>query len=144
MRFKFLKTEQENTDSERSLPVNNPHIFSRISPMISNRFFIRFPEELSILSNCVQSINISEITDSNPIFIITFLLTEEQRILPILTNYLLSGEKINMTIEINEIPFIFIEGCLFTSVEIPTLSYQENIRVLTTSLTISPDRYEFL
>lgn len=144
MRFKFLKTVQENTDSERSLPVNNPHIFSRISPMISNRFFIRFPEELSILSNCVQSINISEITDSNPIFIITFLLTEEQRILPILTNYLLSGEKINMTIEINEIPFIFIEGCLFTSVEIPTLSYQENFRALTTSLTISPDRYEFL
>lgn len=144
MRFKFLKTVQENTDSERSLPVNNPHIFSRISPMISNRFFIRFPEELSILSNCVQSINISEITDSNPIFIITFLLTEEQRILPILTNYLLSGEKINMTIEINEIPFIFIEGCLFTSVEIPTLSYQENFRALTTTLTISPDRYEFL
>lgn len=144
MKFKFLKTEQENTDSERSLPVNNPHIYSRISPMISNRFFIRFPEELSILSNCVQSINIPEITDSNPIFIITFLLTEEQRILPILTNYLLSGEKINMTIEINEIPFIFLEGCLFTSIEMPNLSYQENIRVLTTTLTISPDRYEFL
>ena len=144
MRFKFLKTVQENTDSERSLPVNNPHIFPRISPMISNRFFIRFPEELSILSNCVQSINISEITDSNPIFIITFLLTEEQRFLPILTNYLLSREKINMTIEINEIPFIFLEGCLFTSVEIPTLSYQENFRALTTTLTISPDRYEFL
>ena len=144
MKFKFLKTEQENTDSERSLRVNNPHIFSRISPMISNRFFIRFPEELSILSNCVQSINMSEIPSSNAIFIITFLLTEEQRILTILTNQLLSEEKINITIEVNERPFIFLVGCLFTSIEMPNLSYQENIRVLTTTLTISPDRYEFL